>query len=214
MKGPMSQAADENLAGRWDSFLRNTRTAAAHGTLRQALEGFAREGAAPSVAFDLGCGAGRDSLEMLRRGWRVVAVDYYSAGLEMLQAAATGLGKEVAGRLECRCERMEAVHLPPGGVRLVNASLALPFCAAEHLAEVWSSIARGLPAGGRFAGHFFGPEGTFVKEGLCIALTRDGVQGCLADFDVEVLEEIRDDAPDGGGKTRHWHVFDVVGRKK
>src|SRR5690606_3661669 len=44
-------------------------------TLVDALARFERDGAAPGFAIDLGCGEGRDSAELLRRGWRVLAID-------------------------------------------------------------------------------------------------------------------------------------------
>ncbi|MDP8911225.1 MAG: class I SAM-dependent methyltransferase, partial [Actinomycetota bacterium] len=44
-------------------------------TLLDALDRFAAEGKEAGLAVDLGCGAGRDTAELLRRGWRVVAVD-------------------------------------------------------------------------------------------------------------------------------------------
>jgi SAM-dependent methyltransferase len=44
-------------------------------TLLDALDRFEAEKRAPGTAVDLGCGTGRDTLELLRRGWRVVAID-------------------------------------------------------------------------------------------------------------------------------------------
>jgi len=38
------------------------------------------------LAVDLGCGEGRDTLELLRRGWRVLAIDAEIAGIERLRA--------------------------------------------------------------------------------------------------------------------------------
>src|ERR1700690_3155708 len=40
------------------------------------------------LVVDLGCGAGRDARELLRAGWRVIAVDREPGALEALSAAA------------------------------------------------------------------------------------------------------------------------------
>ena len=39
----------------------------------------------PGVAVDLGCGAGRDTVELLRRGWRVVAIDSEAEAIRRLR---------------------------------------------------------------------------------------------------------------------------------
>ena len=49
-------------------------------TLLAALERFDAEGRA-GLAVDLGCGTGRDTFELLRRGWRVLAIDAQSEAL-------------------------------------------------------------------------------------------------------------------------------------
>src|SRR5690606_2231809 len=60
-------------------------------TVLTALDRFATEDAAtgrgPRSAVDLGCGAGRDAREILRRGWRVLAIDRELAAIAALEAA-------------------------------------------------------------------------------------------------------------------------------
>ena len=41
----------------------------------------------PRFAVDLGCGAGRDARELLRAGWRVLAVDRERGAIQVLEAA-------------------------------------------------------------------------------------------------------------------------------
>lgn len=66
-------------------FLEATRGAPEHQSLRKALGRWAR---APGQALDLGCGAGRDSLALLRAGWQVVALDRDPHALAALQEQA------------------------------------------------------------------------------------------------------------------------------
>jgi tellurite methyltransferase len=42
-----------------------------------------------SVAIDLGCGDGAETLELLRRGWTVLAVDGSSAGIARLRQSVS-----------------------------------------------------------------------------------------------------------------------------
>jgi len=53
-------------------------------TLLDALTRFTPS-AAPRFAVDLGCGDGRDTIELLRRGWSVLAIDSEPGAIERLQ---------------------------------------------------------------------------------------------------------------------------------
>ena len=44
----------------------------------------------PGFAVDLGCGTGRDTFELLRRGWRVLAIDAQDEALRRVRAAVGG----------------------------------------------------------------------------------------------------------------------------
>ena len=59
-------------------------------------------------AIDLGCGEGTDTLELLARGWSVLAVDAQPAGLALLRArippsAAPGSGFSARRSLRRTC---------------------------------------------------------------------------------------------------------------
>ncbi|NQD91165.1 class I SAM-dependent methyltransferase, partial [Pseudomonas sp. CrR25] len=94
---------------------------------------------APGLALDLGCGAGRDSLELLRHGWRVLAVDMAPQALERLHAQVPA---EQAAALHTLCARFEEIELPPA--ELINSSFALPLCPPEAFPALWQRIERAL----------------------------------------------------------------------
>src|SRR6185312_10891899 len=55
-------------------------------------------------AVDLGCGDGRDTIELLRRGWRVLAIDAEPAAIALLRARPD---LPPGAMLETRCARFE-----------------------------------------------------------------------------------------------------------
>ncbi|HBY78841.1 MAG TPA: class I SAM-dependent methyltransferase, partial [Cyanobacteria bacterium UBA11148] len=71
----------------------------------------------PRFAVDLGCGDGRDTVELLRRGWRVLAIDGEAEAIARL----VNRPDIVANRLETQVSRFEDLTLPQG-VGLVNGS--------------------------------------------------------------------------------------------
>src|SRR4030095_16851481 len=103
-------------------------------TLITALDRFGA-GATGSLAVDLGCGDGRDVIEMLRRGWRVVAVDAEPEALRQLQNRPLPAGHDLTP-LQAH---FEDVPLPIG-LRLVNSSFAMPLCRPEAFHRLWERI--------------------------------------------------------------------------
>lgn len=102
-------------------------------------------------AIDLGCGAGNDSLELLRQGWKVLAIDRQAEALRMLSKRVPA---RLRGSLTMLVAPMEGLSLPPAD--LINASFSLPFCAPDRFEELWAGIRTSLRPGGHFAGQLFG----------------------------------------------------------
>jgi predicted RNA methylase len=61
------------------------------------------------LAVDLGCGDGTEALELLARGWSVLAVDAQEAGLVVLRARITATA---ADRIRVLCSSFTEADLP------------------------------------------------------------------------------------------------------
>lgn len=193
------------LAETWSPWSRYARLASEepHETLLDALERFA----APGLAVDLGAGAGPDSLELLRRGWSVVAIDAEPEALARLRLAA---GAD-SGRLETRLARFEAGELPR--CDLLNASFSLPYCPPEQFESLWRGIVAAIRPGGRFCGQLFGPRDQWAETGISVH-DAAGVARLLEPFEVERLDEVEEDSDTVAGTAKHWHLFHIVARKR
>lgn len=172
-------------------------------TLLAALDGFD----APGVAVDLGCGSGRDTIELLRRGWRVVAIDSEPEGISRLGGAIAD-----DERLETQLTPFEDATLP--SCDLVNASFSLPFCAPERFDELWTRIGDALRPNGRFCGQFFGDRDGWAPDPDITFLSRAQVENLLSAYDVERLDEVEEDSTTALGEAKHWHLFHVVARRR
>src|SRR6266571_3799895 len=183
-------------------------------TLLFALERFdaeagAREGG--RFAVDLGCGAGRDTAELLRRGWQVLAIDAEAEAIQRLLRRGD-LGSACAGRLETQVVRFEDARWPEAD--LVNSSYSLPFCAPNQFAAVWDRLVASLRLGGRFSGQFFGDRDGWAREPDMSFQARQDAEELVRGFDVEHFDEVEEDSETAVGDPKHWHLFHVVARKR
>jgi len=127
-------------------------------TLLTALNAFdadakevAESGPAAKFAVDLGCGNGRDTVELLRRNWLVLAIDGEAEAIAQLQqrqdldSISLEASKEIPleASLETRVQRFEALILP-ANVDLINASFCLPFCSPDQFSTMWNKIVTAL----------------------------------------------------------------------
>jgi SAM-dependent methyltransferase len=207
---PAKPGAAASAAARdWPAYFDAVAGKPARDTLLDALKRFDAEGLpANALAIDLGCGEGRDTAELLRRGWRVHAIDAEQEAFDRLHGRPD---LTHADRLEVVIAPFELIELPRA--QLVNASFALPFCPPEQFDALWSKVIAAIPGGGRFAGQFFGERDGWASLSERTHHTRAQVERMLAPFVLEHLSEEERDGEDASGFSKHWHIFHVVARK-
>lgn len=173
-----------------------------------------RELPSPVHAIDLGCGDGRDTCELLRRGWRVTAIDGHPEAFERLHARPDLTNRE---RLEAVCATFEGLNVaslaPAGSVALLNASFALPFCSRARFPSLWRELVELLAPGARFAGQFFGDRDDWASLPDRTHHTRDEALALLSPFVVEHFAE-EDRPTTNPDHAKHWHLFHVVACKR
>jgi tellurite methyltransferase len=183
-------------------------------TVRLAIERFAAEpapagaGARDRFAVDLGCGAGRDTRELLRAGWRVLAIDRVPAGIERLEAVTPA---EHRVRLSTRVADIADVEIPP--CDLVNANLVLPFLAPEAFRRTWARILAALPPGGRVAAMLFGDRDADAGDPDMTHPSPEALRASLAEFEIEHWVDREEDGHTALGEPHHFHMLEVVARR-
>ncbi len=188
-------------------------------TLLSALDRFEQEWGGPAAstfaeellpfAIDLGCGEGRDTLELLRRGWKVRAIDAHPAAFDMLLPRAP---TESRHRLTAQVAAFEELELP--AALLVNASFSLPFCDPAAFDRLWQAIARAILPGGRFAGQLFGDRDSWAAIPARSHQTEEQARALFDGFTLEEFRIDEKDDNDAGGNPKHWHVFHIVAKRR
>jgi len=179
-------------------------------TLLKALDRFDAEPGfnAARLAVDLGCGDGRDTVELLRRGWRVLAIDGEQTAFDRLLERP--IQQEL---LQTQLMRFEALVLP-AEVDLVNASFCLPFCPPAEFPQLWQTIITSLKPGGRFCGQMFGDRDSWTVFPYRTHHSRTQIEVLLQPFEIEWLDEEEHPGVTAIGEEKYWHIFHIVARKK
>ena len=159
-------------------------------------------------AVDLGCGSGRDTIEILRRGWNVLAVD---SSKEAFRSLLSRNDLPVGVLLETQHTRFETMNLPM--CDLINAGFSLPLCPKEAFPTIWKNIVSSLREGGRFSGQFYGDRDSWSTNPDLTCLTRAEIEGYLNTLVTELFQEEEEDSLTPRGTSKHWHIFHVVARK-
>ncbi len=191
----------------WGDYYAKLRDRPPRRTLVAALDAF---GTTPpdALAIDLGCGDGRDVVEMLRRNWRVIAVDAEPEALRQL------LARDLTDHADLTPVQARLEEAPvPLGVHLVNSSFAMPLCEPPAFLRTWARIREALPSGGRFSGQWYGPRDSWAGRPGMTFLSRDESLAHLDGLDLEMFEEEEDDGVTPRGNAKHWHIFHIVARK-
>lgn len=180
-------------------------------TLLTALEKFEEEMSSEQrfFAIDLGCGEGRDTVELLRRGWQVLAIDGEAEGIAQL-LSRPDLNRE---NLETLINRFEEVEFP-ADVELINASFSIIFCLPEAFPQLWEKIQFSLKKGGRFCGQLLGERDTWASSPSTNSHRQEQIEQLLTAFEVELLEEEEHPGQTALGVEKYWHLFHIVARKR
>jgi SAM-dependent methyltransferase len=200
--GERAGEGKQERVSNWTSFYDAVSGRPPHDTVLSALDAFGE----PGFAVDLGCGDGRDTVELLRRGWRVLAIDAQREAIERLLGR---VGDQPA--LEVLVAPFDLAEWPEAD--LVNAGFSLPFCPPEHFDTVWRRIVASIRPGGRFSGQLFGERDEWVGQRVISYHSRTRALDLLAPFELERFDEVETDGTTALGDPKHWHVFHVVARR-
>jgi SAM-dependent methyltransferase len=170
--------------------------------LRDALDRFDRPDRV-GRAVDVGCGQGIETMELLRRGWNVVAIDAEPDGMRRVRERA---GDDP--RLTTVVSPMQDADIPAAD--LIHAAFSLPFCPPAAFPGLWERIRGALRPGGRFVGNLFGDRDTWASTQPDMTFfDPERARALFEDLELEVFRE-QEEEGDAWGEPKHWHYFDVI----
>ena len=163
----------------------------------------------PGNAIDLGCGAGNDSVYLIKNKWNVLAVDRE----DVEDRIVNRLNDDDIKRFRFKRQSFEEVELEKND--LIVANYSLPFCNKDKFGELWNKIKGSILDNGYFVGNFFGVNDSWsVTKPQMLFLSKEQVIELFDGFEIVFFEEIEKDSLTALGKLKHWHFFNVIARKQ
>lgn len=161
----------------------------------------------PGICIDLGCGAGNDTIFLIKNGWKVIAIDKENTE----DIIRNNLKNEEQNYLEFEIQDFENITLKP--CNLLVSNLSLSFCDRKYFSELWNKIVNSISREGYFVGNFFGINDTWANRTNMTFFSKEDVLDLFLDFKIIDFDEIERDGKTALGKTKHWHIFNVIAKK-
>ena len=174
------------------------------------VEMFLRKGVKPGVAVDLGCGAGKDSVLLLKNGWTVFAVDINATEDYILEK----LTDEEKKRFKFIQGLYQDVDFPQ--CDLVIANRSMHFLTKREFKDVIEKIYGKLNPNGHFIAEFMGKKDQWAMLGSNSAFVdlKEIKEAMEKKFDLEAVKDHEYDGVDDEGNDKHWHTITLITRAK
>jgi cyclopropane fatty-acyl-phospholipid synthase-like methyltransferase len=190
----------------WEEYYETTQDAEPH----QNLVMFLRKNRKPGIAVDLGCGAGRDTVILLKHGWTVVSYDINNNAQYILER----ITPEERSRFTFVKSRHQDAEIPK--CDLVVANDSMHYLSKEEFKTIIDKIYDSLNPNGDFIAEFLGNKDDWAKndpDNAFISLKE--LREIMGNrFEIEAFREHEVDKPTLEGEQKHWHTVSVITRAK
>lgn len=153
---------------------------------------------------DLGCGAGNESVYLLKHGYKVISIDRQLNRSFILDR----LDESEKNNVTFIESDFKDLIIPKSDC--VIAMFSIPFCAKEYFNELWDKIYKSLNNNGYFVGQLFGDRDAWKDENWVNTFSKEEVLKKLNKYEIILLDEIEYVRESDGKK---WHYFNVIAKK-
>ena len=128
-----------------EKFYGNTKNALPHENIKKFIKMETKTG----DAIDLGCGAGRDTIFLIKNDWNVTAIDRE----DTKDIIESNLNIKELKRFKFVCQNFENIQLDKND--LIVSNFSLPFCSKNYFNDFWNKIVNSINNGRILCRKFF-----------------------------------------------------------
>lgn len=120
--------------GNIEKFYKNTKNAMPHDNIKKFIEMNTKNG----NAIDLGCGAGRDTIFLIKNNWNVLAIDRE----DTQEIIEDSLNAEELKKFKFVQQNFEDIQLNKND--LIVSNFSIPFCNKNKFNDFWLKIVNSI----------------------------------------------------------------------
>ncbi len=155
-------------------------------------------------AVDLGCGAGNETVYMLKKGVKVTAIDRQLNREYILDRINEEQKKNVS------FIESDFINVEIPSTQLVAAFFSIPFCEPDYFDTLWKKIYDAIEPNGYFVGQLFGDRDGWKDKVDINTFEIEKAKEYLEIYDVLYFKEIeyvreRD--------NKKWHFYNIIAQK-
>lgn len=128
-----------------EKYYENIKNALPHENVKEFIKVENKQG----KVIDLGCGAGRDTIFLIKNNWNVIAIDRE----DTKEIISNKLNEEELKRFRFVRQDFENIELEKND--LVVANFSLPFCDKKYFNKLWNKIVQSISKGRSFCRNLF-----------------------------------------------------------
>ena len=158
-----------------------------------------------TTAIDLGCGSGNETVYMIKKGIKVLAIDR-QLNKDFILDRLTDDEKKLISFNE---SSFEDIELPK--TELLTAFFSIPFCNPNDFDELWNKIYDSIGDNGYFVGQLFGDRDAWSAVNTINTFSIEQVKEYLKKYNIIKLEEVEYVRESDNKK---WHFYNIIAQKK
>ena len=158
------------------------------------------------TAIDLGCGAGNDTICLLNKGFKVIAIDEEPQVKDLILNRVDN--KE---NIQIIIDDFSKTKLPPSDLIFANNSL---FFVKDGFDILLNNILNKVRKDGYFVGNFLGREDDWKVTKTKTTIEKDDLLSYFSEFNIVYFSEEKFYKSTIDRKDKFWHVYNIIGKKK
>lgn len=191
----------------WNEYYKNTLSESPSKILAKYFElGLDSNHKSNKLAIDLGCGAGNDTIYLLKKNYKVIAVDKEVSVINLIKSRISDTSK-----LDFIIESFENIKL--NKVDLITSNLSICFCKPQYFNRLCDEITNNILEEGYFVGNFLGKEDDWSMDSNKTFIDKEQLDIIFKDFKIVFFKEEKFYKKTVKGKMKFWHIYQIIARK-